>query len=202
MKTMRLITGVVLAGAFFATALPSLAQCVMTGNIESAMTSDPNLPAYEYTLTVEWEMGSGHGLSHLDLVVDLLGGTCDCSDFENAIMFSEIAGQSDGEDDCTVNYMAELECSGDPSIPEVDGILFKFEPIEEEDCEPGAMGTGSFVFYSDLPPVPVDEEFLALIDKGGQESCTGSITGVFPGMACDPVSNIPKTLNSMKSLFR
>lgn len=180
----------------------ALAECSIEGAISAEMTDDPLLPAYMYSMTISWDMDSPHGLSHLDLIVDMQGGTCDCSDFYDAISFGMYGGSSDGEYDCTVNYMAEIECQGDPSIPGVDGILFKFEPIETEGCEPGPTGTGTFVFYSDLAPAPVEEEFVALIDKASQEYCTGSVTGVFPGLACDPVSGDVRSMDSLKSLYR
>ena len=84
----------------------------------------------------------------------------------------------------------------------MSGILFKFEPIEADGCEPGPTGTGTFFFYSDLAPVPVDEEFVALVDKAGQASCSGTITGVFPAMACDPVPSTIYGLDRLKSLYR
>jgi hypothetical protein len=180
----------------------ALAECTLSGHIEAEMTEDADLPAYLYTMTIDWDMGSPYGLSHLDLVVDMQGGTCDCSDFAEAISFGMYGGESTGEEDCMVNYLVELECSGDPSIPGVDGILFKFEPIESEGCEPGPVGTGTFVFYSDLAPVPVDEESVALIDKAGGEFCTGGVTGVFPGLACDPVSSKTSSMDGLKSLYR
>ncbi len=191
---------VLITGAVLAFPVMSAAECSVSGNIEAAMIDDPDLPMYMYTMTVAWDMDSPHGLSHLDLVVDMQGGTCDCSDFYDAITFG--AGSSDGEYDCTVEYMTYLECSGDPSIPGVDGILFKFEPIETEGCEPGPTGTGTFVFYSDMAPVPVNEEVIALVDKASQDSCSGSITGVFPGLACDPVPTFQRSMDSLKSLYR
>lgn len=178
----------------------SLGLCSIDGHIAAEMTGDPDLPLYAYTMTVNWDMDAPYGLSHLDLLVDILGGTCDCSDFSEAITFG--SGTSTGDDDCTVEYEAFLECNGDPSIPGVDGILFKFEPIEDEFCEPGPVGSGTFVFYSDLGPVPVNEDILAVVDKAGQESCTGTITGVFPGMSCDPVPTDGGNLGSLKSLYR
>jgi len=178
------------------------AQCLLTGDIQADLSGDPGLPMYKYTLTVEWDMDSSYGLSHLDLVTDIEGGTCGCLDFEDAITVPAIGGTSTGEGGCTVEYETFLECSGDPSIPGVTGILYKFEPIEVDGCEPGPTGTGSFCFYSDLAPVPVDEEFLALVDKAGLTSCAGTITGVFPGMDCDPVPATIYGLDHLKSLYR
>jgi hypothetical protein len=184
-----------------ATLLPAMAsaECMINGNISVEDSNSP-LGAYMYTLDITWDMGSQHGLSHLDLVVDMAGGTCSCEDFASYISFDTISGTSDGEDGCTVEYYSELACNGDPSI-DLDGILFKFEPIEG-DCEPGPTGSGSFVFYSDLPGVPVNDQILALADKAAQEYCSGTLTGVFPGMACDPVANEDLSLDSIKGLYR
>ncbi len=202
MRTLLLKSVTVATMLSLAVAGPALAQCSLSGDMAYEMTTDPMLPAYQYTLTVMWDMDSPYGLSHLDLVVDLPGGTCGCEAFDEAIFFDAIAGSSDGEGGCSVDYAANLECSGDPSIPGVDGILFKFEPMEGMGCEPGPVGTGIFVFYSDLAPVPVDEEFAALVDKAGLQSCTGSLTGVFPGMACDPVPTESSTFDGIKSFYR
>ena len=120
----------------------------------------------------------------------------------DAISLPDVAGQSDTETaDCYVDYNAFFECDGDPSIPGVTGELIKFEPLAD-DCEPGATGSGTFTFYSDLPPVPVNENILALVDKAGQTSCYGQLTGVFPALACDPVGNEAQTWGTVKSLYR
>ena len=197
---MKLATTLVALVAVFALA-PSMAsaECMINGNISVEETNSP-LGAFTYTLDVTWDMGSQHGLSHLDLLVDVENGTCSCDDFANYISFDAISGSSDGENGCTVDYYTELACNGDPSIG-IEGILFKFEPYEDG-CEPGPTGSGSFVFYSDLPGVPVNEQILALIDKASQDYCTGTLTGVFPGMACDPVATDGQSLDSLKGLYR
>lgn len=175
------------------------AECSISGTI-SVETCDNPLGMYCYTLDVTWDMDSPHGLSHFDLLVDGEYGTCTCEDFEQYIAFDTIAGSSNGEGGCTVNYFAELACDGDPSIG-MGGIMFKFEP-EEGDCEPGPTGSGTFYFYSNLAGVPVDEQSVTLVDKAAQEYCTGSLTGFFPGMECDPVSNDELPLGSIKSVYR
>jgi hypothetical protein len=182
-------------------AIPAQAgeNCLITGDISVEDSNSP-LGAFKYTLNVSWDMDSPYGLSHLGLLVDGEGGTCGCTDFSDNIFFETISGTSDGADCAEVNYSSELACNGDPSL-NLSGIFFKFEPIEG-DCEPGPVGTGSFVFYSDLPGVPVSDQFLGLVDKAGQESCTGIVTGVFPGMACDPVSSDARSFDSLKGLYR
>ncbi len=185
--------------AFIIAPAAANAECMIGGNI-SVETCNNDLGMYCYTLEMTWDMDSPHGLSHFDLIVDVEGGTCSCADFEESIVFDAIAGSSDGEDDCMVDYTSELACNGDPSI-DMPGIMFKFEPIEG-DCEPGATGTGTFVFYSDLAAVPIDEQAFTIVDKAAQEFCTGTLTGVFPGMVCDPVANDELPLGTLKSLYR
>ena len=178
------------------------AQCSITGVITAAPSGDPMLPEWEYTLVVTWDTGSMNALSHLDLLLDPVGGTCSCQDFQETLVFVNPASSSDGDVVCTVPYDAILECSGDPSIPGVDGILLKFEPDESLGCIPGVTGVGTFVFYSDQPPVPVDEDVLSLVDKFALDHCFGNLTGEFPGMACNPVPNTGSTWGGLKGEYR
>jgi len=176
-------------------------QCAITGDLSAAPSGDAGLPAWMYTLVVTWDTDVEFALSHLNLLMDPVGGTCDCADFAGALTLVDPAGSSDGEGGCSVDYNAFLECGGDPSIPGVDGILLKFEPVEEG-CEPGPTGTATFVFYSDLGPVPVDEDILSLVDKHAGEFCFGNLTGEFPGMACNPVPGEGTSWGAVKGLYR
>jgi len=178
------------------------AQCDITGTITAAPSGDPMLPAWEYTLNVTWDTGTPYGLSHVDLLLDPVGGTCDCADFEAALFLIQPAGSSDGVGGCTVPYNVILECSGDPSIPGIDGILMKFEPDQTSGCEPDNTGMATFVFYSDLGPVPVDEDILTVVDKYEGEHCLGNLSGDFPGMACNPVPDADTTWGSFKGMYR
>ena len=83
----------------------------------------------------------------------------------------------------------------------MEGILLKFEPIEDN-CEPGPTGTGTFVFYSDLPPAPINEEILTGVDKHALQYCFGFLSGDFPAMLCDPVGNEGSSWGNLKGLFR
>ena len=178
----------------------ALADCMVSAEISAQQTDNP-LGAFEYTMEFSWDMDSQYGLSHFNLMVDAAGGTCGCDDISDAIFFETIAGSSSGQDSCSVDYNAFLECSGDPTIPDVDGILFKFEPVEDI-CEPGNMGSGTIMFYSDLEPADIDEEIISMSDKGAHVYCYGSISGVFPGLACDPVATEAMPLGSLKSIYK
>jgi hypothetical protein len=176
-------------------------ECFITGTITAEMV-DHELGMYRYTLELMWDTGSQYALSHANLLLDPGFGDCLCVDFEEALAWEDPIGFSDGyPEGCTVYYYGMIECDGDPSIYGVDGFLLKFEPFEEEDCEPGTTGTGIFVFYSDFGPAPIDEDFLSLVDKNGQNSCTGTLTGDFPAIPCDPVSNEARTWTNVKGLY-
>jgi hypothetical protein len=187
-------------------ALPAAAsaECFITGDIAAAANDgDPSLGAWMYTMTVSWDTGAQTSLSHLDLIVDFPGGTCLCSDVAGALNFGAIAGTSDGTPGgCDVDYTAEVECYGDPSIPGDEGILIKWEPMMMDGgCEPGPTGTGMFTFYSDLAPAMVDDTQPLILEKDGGESCEGTITGVFPALPCDPVAAEATTWTEVKGLY-
>jgi len=188
-----------LVAASLLTAGLASADCYINGEI-SAEETNHALGAFTYTLVVDYDMDSQYGLSHFNLLVDILGGTCGCSEIGDAISFEDISGSMD-VDGCEIGFHNELLCDGDPSMG-ITGILFKFEP-EEVDCgEPGSAGTITIQFYSDLGPEPIDEQAVTLSDKAGQEHCYGSLTGVFPGLECDPVANDTLPLGSLKGLYR
>ena len=180
----------------------ALGQCEIIGTIEANATNNPSGPDWAYTMTIDWDTGSQHGLSHLNLLMDSIGGTCSCADFMAALSWNDPIGSSDGHPSCPVNYEGFLECGGDPSIPGVDGVLLKFEPVENGGCEPGRIGTATFVFYSDLGPAPIDGDILTLVEKDSNNSCFGTLTGVFPTMTCDPVSTEDRAWGSAKGLYR
>ena len=179
------------------------AECTITGNITAEENvNGPDLGAWCYTLELVWDTGSQHALSHFNLLIDTAAGDCECEEIADALAWEDPAGSSDGHPDgCTVFYEAMLECDGDPSIPGVDGILLKFEPYEGEGCEPGTTGTGIFVFYSDFEPAPIDENNLYLVDKFAGDYCSGMLTGVFPAILCDPVSNETSTWSRVKATY-
>jgi len=180
----------------------AMAECFIGGTISASPNPDLSGPTWMYTMVVTWDTGNNYSLSHANLLLDTAGGTCTCQDFSDALSWGSPVGSSDGTPaPCTVDYEGFLECSGDPSIPGVDGFLLKFEPIEEG-CEPGPTGTGTFVFYSHLPPVPIDEEILSVVDKHALQYCFGHLSGDFPAMACDPVGVESSSWGNVKGQYR
>lgn len=200
----RALHGIFLA-AIVILIIPTAIQAQQCINGTSVAIHTPGNPLgeYEYCLTVTWDTGS-HGLSHWNVILGLANCPCICEDFSFAA--EDTAGSSNGESDlrlpdgCTVHYMAEFLCSGDPSIGN-DEPLVKFEYIEG-DCEPGPSGTGTFCFYSDWPPEAVPTPNALLIVKYAGYTCTGELTGDLPVCTCGPVSTESSTWGSIKELFR
>jgi hypothetical protein len=175
-------------------------ECYISGTIAAERNDDPDGVAWVYTLTVEWDTGSRYSLSHISVLLDEEGGTCSCQDFYEALSWEPVVGKSTSGSSCETPYAAELGCKGDPSIPGVSGITFKLEPLEG--CDPGTFGSGVYKFYSDLPPAPINEDVLSLVDKFGQNSCFGYLSGWFPGLPCDPVEVEDSSWGSVKGLYR
>ncbi len=176
------------------------AQCDISGDITAAQNTDPNGPAWVYTLTMTWDTDAKYALSHFDVLIDGVSGGCTLADLMGHLWWDDPIGTSDGEGGCTVSYYGELSDNGDPSIPGVTDLLLKFEPYAG--CEPANVGSGVFTFYSDLAPVPVDEDILSLVDKYAGNYCFGHLTGMFPGMDCDPVDNEAVSFGAVKGLYR
>ena len=181
----------------------AMAECYIGGTITASSNPDAMGPTWMYTMVITWDTGNEYSLSHANLLMDVAEATCICQDFIDALSWDDPAGSSNGVPmDCPVDYQAFLECDGDPSIPGVEGILLKFEPVFDASCEPGPTGTGTFVFYSDLSPYPIDEEILSVVDKYAQEYCFGHLTGDFPDMPCDPIGNQDTNWDNLKGMFR
>jgi hypothetical protein len=190
----------------FALSLPAFstvavaADCAINGNIVATRNTDTEGLDWVYTLTIEWNTGSKYALSHISLMLDEEDGSCSCNDFYSVLSWEPVIGSSSGGSSCETPYYGDLSCKGDPSIPGVGGVTLKFEPMEG--CEPGTFGGASFTFYSDLRPAPVNQDILSLVDKSGQNSCFGSLTGEFPGLPCDPVAAEDTSWGRVKGLYR
>ncbi|MCK9994703.1 MAG: hypothetical protein KAH56_00315 [Candidatus Krumholzibacteria bacterium] len=201
MKT-KILIGLTMLTLVFG-AQVAMADCFIGGTITASANPDPMGPIWMYTMEITWDTGNNYSLSHANLLMDPGLGTCLCQDFVDALSWGDPIGSSNGyPEPCTVQYSGYLECEGDPSIPEVTGYLLKFEPIEDEFCEPGPTGTGTFIFYSNLPPAPIDEEILSVVDKHAGEYCFGNMSGEFPAMACDPVGDEGSSWGNLKGIFR
>lgn len=200
MKT-KVMIGIAMLALMFGSQA-ALADCFVGGAITASHNPDPEGPMWMYTMVITWDTGNDCSLSYINLLMDSATGTCGCSDFRQALSWDDPCGSSDGYlMDCEVSYYSYLECRGDDTIPEMDGILMKFLPIEDT-CLPGPTGTGTMFFYSDLGPCPVDEELLSVMNTDAQGYCLGYLTGDFPCMVCDPVDNEGTNWGNVKGLYR
>lgn len=200
MKNFVALTFIAVLGLAVSTSDVVAGDCGISGTITAAPNDDASGPTWVYTLTVDWDTGSQYALSHISLLMDAEGGTCSCDDFYSVLSWDPVIGSSTDGSSCESQYFGELGCNGDPSIPGVGGITLKFEPMGE--CEPGTSGRAVFTFYSNLNPAPIDEDILSLVDKFGQNSCFGYLSGYFPGLPCDPVDVEDSSWGRVKGLFR
>ena len=105
-KTITMVAAIVLC------ANGALAQCVITGDIVAAPSGDPLLPAWQYTLTVDWDTGSMFGVSHVNLLLDGVDGTCACADFTAVLTQTDPAGTSQGHDSGSAGMSGPCNPSG------------------------------------------------------------------------------------------
>jgi hypothetical protein len=179
------------------------ADCEIYGTIIAEPNpGDPDLGIWLYRLVVYWNTDVQYALSHLDLVLDAPGGSCTCAEIEEALNWNDPIGFSmESPGYCLIYYGPELLCHGEPSIP-VPGTVLKFEPYESDDCEPGTGGVATFTIYSNYPPGDISEPNLLLVDKFGQLSCSGAISGQFPVLPCDPVASQQLSWGALRALYR
>jgi len=182
---------------------PAVADCLIAGSVSAAPNpTPPGLGSWEYTLSVTWDTGTRYALSHFNLLIAHQGGNCNCQNLDQALNWLSPIGTSSGEPaGCSVTYEGFLNCNGDPSL-DITDLLLKFEPIESADCEPSTTGQGTYTFFSDYPPAPISEPNLSLVDKFGQLVCYGPLTGVFPGLPCDPTATEARSWGSQKTTYR
>jgi len=178
--------------------------CNLLGMADAAITDDPGFEGlWKYTITYTWE--AGKGLSHTDVFLGLVACECVCE--EGLIVFADPAGSSTGElpsgEECTVDYVGEYLCMGDPTIPDgMNSPAVKFDAVTGEDgCEPAATGVGFACFYSPLPPGPINSVNDGLAIKAGQEICFGPINGRLPLCDCS-VPSETSTWGKVKGIFR
>jgi len=166
-----------------------------------SVTTGPYAGLYKYTITITWDVGV-HDPSHLDILIGLDNCMCVCD--PRLFRFPTPAGTSTGINGggaCTVPYAGGYVCKGDPSIKNTTtGPAIKFEP-DETLCSTDEAGTGTFVFYSPLPPSPIDIQPNAIAIKHGYDTCYGPIIGTLPMCDCSVPSN-NATWGKVKSFYR
>lgn len=173
-------------------------QCT-SGTVTAELSNDPGFEGlYKYTYTVDWTF-TEFALSHPDLFIGL--ENCECVCDPSVVQFGDPAGHSTSMDTvCETDYYGEYVCMGDPSLPPaMNGPAVKWEPFEPG-CEPGTMGTGTFCFYSPLPPGPPTTHVDAIAIKHGTETCYGDMVGVLPICDCS-VDTDAASVGHLKSHF-
>jgi len=50
--------------------------------------------------------------------------------------------------------------------------------------------------------VPVDEDILSMVDKYALMYCFGHLSGMFPGLDCNPVADEAVSFGAVKGLYR
>ena len=162
---------------------------------------------YKYTITGSWETGAQQGLSHISFTYQLeCPCVCDTSEVGSAFASFPIpAGTATGTDSldnpCTVEFLGLSECNGDGTISSTDPAI-KFEIPDDTVCNTGNTGTGTWCFYSVLPPLPSNTYIDATYIKFGNNECTLDLVGELPNCtACGPVPIENSTWGQIKKDF-
>ncbi|MCK4538201.1 MAG: hypothetical protein KAV42_05325 [Candidatus Krumholzibacteria bacterium] len=207
----RSLIPLLLVGLIFVTTIDASAQTCdsLSFDVSAELTSDPGYEGmYKYTISGYWGVSGveqGWGLSYL---MFSLGTECPClcdSTF-GLVEFPDPAGISTGmdsytEEPCEVVYLGFVECDGLEDI--TSDVAIKFEVPDYQTCEPIHYGTGTWIFYSTLPPLPWSERANATMIKYGEMACWGDISGQFPNCyECVPVSTEARSWGSIKSIYR
>ena len=180
-------------------------DCEVVGHIdaEPSAQEDLDLGAWMYTLTLTWETG-GNSIDYIMLFLDEIDQNCSCEDVRAAINFDLPAGQSAAGPDPDhhwheCDWEGRIKCINDPCLPD-DGIYMKFN---DYNCEhPGCCGGGTFTFFSDYPPTDVGMPDIFFKLGAYTDACSGTLTGVFPALPCDPTPDSASSWGKVKSIFR
>ena len=198
-RMQHLILAVIAMTLMLATA--AQAESWIRGHISAYEACFDALGEYRYELRIEWYNGDGRDMSHFNLSLGQ-GTECDENDITDEILFLPLAGYLDqGNGRLPVACYAAYEMRGDPSLDITDPLL-KFEPLSYMQRPVGASGAGKVVFWSDHPPADILMPNQFLSEKFGRTGITGEVTGVFPGLPCDPVGNETLDWGHVKSMFR
>lgn len=175
------------------------AVCLVEADISASATTDPDLPAWTYTLVLNWNYNYTP-FNHWALPLDDTLRVCTCEEIQASFEFGDPIGQSSGVPDCLIEYQGVFQCAGDPGT-DISGVVLTLMPTTAG-CEPGYSGAGIFVFYSDHGPTPLNPFAEMVIVNDNLDTCGGGMTGVFPAVPCNPTSTSAMTWSAVKSLYR
>ena len=171
--------------------------------VTAEVSVDPGYEGmYKYTISGNWEVS---GVGAVSYILFSLGVECPClcDDGMGGAYFTNTAGTSTGENNkggaCEARYNGFIECNG---LQETDDIVLKFE-VFGANCDPVETGTGTWIVYTTVGPLPWAEYPDAVYVTYGSNMCTGTLTGQLPnGLECIQVSTDHKTWGAVKSLYR
>jgi hypothetical protein len=196
-----LVLGLLLAFAAPARAVDDCASVSMT--VTASQPNDPGFEGlYKYTVTGSWDI-TQFGLSHIDFFLALKNLECICD--PAVVKFPLVPGTSNGSSEagpCTVYYDGQYNCMGDPTVPqELRAPTIKFNANDDNGCEPGVTGTGTWTFYSPFPPAPYAVYPDGVAIKHGGQVCTGDLVGQMPLGDCSTPAEA-KSWGGVKAIYR
>lgn len=171
--------------------------------VTAAVSTDPGYEGlYKYTISGSWEVS---GIGAVSYFLFSLGPECPClcDSSISSVQFPNTAGTSTGENirenPCEARFNGFVECSG---LLETDDSVLKYEVLGAS-CYPVETGTGTWIVYSTMEPLPWAEYPNAVYVKYGDNVCTGTLAGQLPNCyECIQVSTESKSWGAVKSMYR
>lgn len=200
MRRSLALATLVLAAALGFTIVPQAHGQPVWGTSSAERSTEPGFEGFwKYCFDIHWNTNpwGAQGLSHADVFLSLeeCAAACDPGRFASA----DTVGSGDGEGGCTVYYLGEFLCEGDPNFPEFPFPTVKFEHYSG-DREPGAVNSAHVCFYSVFLPAPPAVHSDALGIKFGQNTGAGPLEGPLPMCEVNPVDQT--TWGTIKQLYR
>jgi hypothetical protein len=201
MATLRTLVLLLLALACLPGALQ--AQTCLSADMTATPTA-PGSGLWKYCLTIHYDVSAlKHAPSHFDLILaSLTDCPCACGPGAIAADASDVVATGIGpvtELPCKVTYESDVNCAGDPTLPQYPHFTIKWDVAKGSACEPAQAGSETFCFVSALPPGAPSTTTAAI--KLARLSCIGTVSGTLPQCDCaTPVH--PGTWGRVKSLYR
>jgi hypothetical protein len=178
---------------------------VVSIDVTAELSTDPGFEdMYKYTFSGVWETSSPEEGDALSYIMLSLGIECPClcDSTADVVVFPDPAGTSTGDvEGCEVPYDGFVECLGHEDI--TDDAVVKFEVTDTGLCEALSYGSGTWVLYSTMAPLPWNEYPGAVFVKHGEMICLGDLIGQLPNCyLCLPTSTEESTWGGVKSLYR
>jgi hypothetical protein len=197
-----ILIGIGLSLVLAALSDPASGQEYVWAESQAAPSGDEGFRDYwKYVLSIGWDVSEysapPHAMSHISVLLGLETCLSTCEDIYFA--FPDTVGMGQGEGPCKVYYYVELDCRGDPTIPD-EVPTIKFEPYPSV-CEPDIAGTISVCFYSLAPPDTVGTMPAYVWMKFGPHIERGRLEGVLPKCLGRPAGTEASTWGTIKSFY-